>query len=133
MCHEDGARSSPQGGGKLAYDGRSRSSGTRSRADRSRRRRSQAIETTVGASLQLALPPVINQFYNLTMTRSSSQGVADCYRMFKDPFVPQELSTKSKGRLRVFDTWRLSIAVDDVIMSESKPAILPGRSGSGCP
>jgi DNA-directed RNA polymerase subunit beta' len=85
------------------------------------------IETTVGRAIfNLALPPVIGKFYNMTMDRKQLRKVvADCYRLFKDPFETARIVNDIKKVGFEYSTrGGMSIAVDDVVMSETKAGIL---------
>ncbi len=87
----------------------------------------QKIETTVGRALfNLALPPSIGKFYNATMGRKQLRGVvADCYRLFKDPQETALVVNQIKKVGFEFSTrGGMSIAVDDVVMSETKDELL---------
>src|SRR4051794_29594411 len=85
------------------------------------------LETTVGRVIfNMALPPEINKFYNDTMGRKALRVVvADCYRLFSDPFETARIVNEIKKVGFTYSTrGGMSIAVDDVVMSETKPAIL---------
>ncbi|MBA3416638.1 MAG: DNA-directed RNA polymerase subunit beta', partial [Chloroflexia bacterium] len=85
------------------------------------------IDTTVGRVLfNLALPAVLNTFYNDTMGRKQLRVVvADCYRMFKDPFETARVVNDIKKVGFEFSTrGGMSIAVDDVVMSSTKGDLL---------
>ena len=67
------------------------------------------IETTVGRAIfNLALPAEIGKYYNQTMDRKQLRKVvADCYRLFSDPFeTAQDRQRDQEGRLRVLDPRR---------------------------
>ncbi len=81
------------------------------------------IETTVGRAIfNLALPAEINKYYNDTMGRRQLRGVvADCYRLFKDPFETARVVNDIKKVGFIYSTrGGMSIAVDDVVLSASK-------------
>jgi DNA-directed RNA polymerase subunit beta' len=85
------------------------------------------IETTVGRALfNYALPTSIGKYYNATMGRKELRRVvADCYRLFKDPQETARVVNDIKKVGFEFSTrGGMSIAVDDVVMSETKPALL---------
>jgi len=85
------------------------------------------LETTVGRAIfNLALPTTIGKFYNLTMDRKQLRKVvADCYRLFKDPFDTAHVVNEIKKVGFEYSTrGGMSIAVSDVLTSETKPAIL---------
>jgi DNA-directed RNA polymerase subunit beta' len=85
------------------------------------------IETTVGRVIfNLALPPQIGKYYNETMDRKQLRKVvADCYRLFQDPFDTAHVVNEIKKVGFEFSTrGGMSIAVDDVVMSETKAEIL---------
>ena len=85
------------------------------------------IETTVGRALfNLVLPASIGKFYNDTMGRKALRGVvADCYRLFKDPNDTAKVVNDIKNVGFEFSTrGGMSIAVDDVVMSETKGEML---------
>jgi DNA-directed RNA polymerase subunit beta' len=85
------------------------------------------IETTIGRVIfNLALPAEIGKYYNLTMDRKQLRKVvADCYRLFKDPFVTARIVNEIKKVGFEFSTrGGMSIAVDDVVMSETKSEIV---------
>ncbi len=85
------------------------------------------IETTVGRALfNLALPAEIGNFYNATMGRKELRRVvADCYRLFKDPQETARVVNEIKKVGFEFSTrGGMSIAVDDVVMSETKSELL---------
>ncbi|MEA2532098.1 MAG: DNA-directed polymerase subunit beta, partial [Thermomicrobiales bacterium] len=81
------------------------------------------IETTVGRALfNHALPPTLGKFYNATMDRKQLRKVvADCYRVFKDPYETAKVVNDIKKVGFQYSTrGGMSIAVSDVIMSETK-------------
>jgi DNA-directed RNA polymerase subunit beta' len=85
------------------------------------------IPTTVGRALfNLALPPEMNAYYNDTMGRKQlRQVVADAYRLFPDPNDTARIVNEIKKVGFEFSTrGGMSIAVDDVVMSERKPELL---------
>nr|MBA3336580.1 DNA-directed RNA polymerase subunit beta' [Chloroflexia bacterium] len=85
------------------------------------------ILTTVGRAIfNLALPETINKYYNATMDRKELRRVvADCYRLFKDPNETARVVNEIKKVGFEYSTrGGMSIAVDDVVMSETKPAIV---------
>ena len=85
------------------------------------------IETTVGRVIfNLALPAEIGRYYNLTMDRKQLRKVvADCYRMFPDPFETARIVNEIKKVGFEYSTrGGMSIAVDDVVMSETKSEIV---------
>ncbi|MDQ3778957.1 MAG: DNA-directed RNA polymerase subunit beta' [Chloroflexota bacterium] len=87
----------------------------------------QRLKTTVGRVLfNLALPPNIGRFYNDTMGRKQLRGVvADCYRLYKDPDQTAKVVNDIKKVGFEFSTrGGMSIAVDDVVMSETKGKLL---------
>jgi DNA-directed RNA polymerase subunit beta' len=87
----------------------------------------QKIETTVGRAIfNLALPPSLGKFYNATMGRRQLRGVvADCYRLFKDPNETARVVNEIKKTGFEYSTrGGMSIAVADVVMSESKADLL---------
>jgi DNA-directed RNA polymerase subunit beta' len=87
----------------------------------------QRIETTVGRAIfNLALPAEIGKFYNQTMDRKQLRKVvADCYRLFGDPFETARIVNEIKKVGFEYSTrGGMSIAVADVEMSETKPAII---------
>src|SRR5215211_5039529 len=85
------------------------------------------IETTVGRVIfNLALPAELNKYYNDTMGRKQLRAVvADCYRLFKDPYETAKVVNDIKKVGFEFSTrGGMSIAVDDVVMSETKTELL---------
>jgi len=89
----------------------------------------QRIETTVGRAIfNLALPPTLGKYYNSTMNRKALRGVvADCYRLFEDPRDTAKVVNDIKKVGFEFSTrGGMSIAVDDVVMSETKDELLRG-------
>ncbi|MCC6792660.1 MAG: DNA-directed RNA polymerase subunit beta', partial [Thermomicrobiales bacterium] len=85
------------------------------------------LETTVGRVIfNLALPESLGKYYNDTMGRKQLRGVvADCYRHYKDPYETAKVVNDIKKVGFEFSTrGGMSIAVDDVVMSETKPALL---------
>jgi DNA-directed RNA polymerase subunit beta' len=85
------------------------------------------IETTVGrAMFNLALPKEIGRYYNATMGRKQlRQVVADAYRYFQDPDETARIVNEIKKVGFEFSTrGGMSIAVDDVVMSPEKDALL---------
>ncbi len=85
------------------------------------------IETTVGRAIfNLALPAELEIYYNDRMDRKQLRKVvADCYRIFNDPFRTAKIVNDIKRvGFRYSTRAGMSIAVDDVIMSETKPAIV---------
>ncbi|MCC6315265.1 MAG: DNA-directed RNA polymerase subunit beta' [Thermomicrobiales bacterium] len=90
------------------------------------------IETTVGRALfNLALPTSIGKYYNATMGRKQLRGVvADCYRLFEDPFETARVVNDIKKIGFEFSTrGGISIAVDDVVMSPTKTELLSEADG----
>ena len=90
---------------------------------------SRRIETTVGRAIfNLALPEAIGKYYNATMGRKELRGVvADCYRLFKDPTETARVVNEIKKVGFEYSTrGGMSIAVDDVVMSETKAEMLKG-------
>ncbi|CAA9572230.1 MAG: DNA-directed RNA polymerase beta' subunit [uncultured Thermomicrobiales bacterium] len=88
---------------------------------------SKRIDTTVGRALfNHALPAALNTYYNDTMGRKQLRMVvADCYRMFKDPFETARVVNDIKKVGFEFSTrGGMSIAVDDVVMSTTKGDLL---------
>ncbi len=87
----------------------------------------QKIETTVGRVIfNMALPPELGKFYNDTMGRKALRGVvADCYRLFKNAVKTAQVVNAIKRVGFEYSTkGGMSIAVADVVMSESKPGLL---------
>ncbi|MGH2535724.1 MAG: DNA-directed RNA polymerase subunit beta' [Thermomicrobiales bacterium] len=85
------------------------------------------IKTTVGRALfNLALPAELGTYYNETMDRKQLRRVvADCYRQFKDPLETARIVNDIKKIGFEFSTrGGMSIAVDDVVMSETKSELL---------
>ncbi|HYO30633.1 MAG TPA: DNA-directed RNA polymerase subunit beta', partial [Thermomicrobiales bacterium] len=85
------------------------------------------IDTPVGRALfNLALPSELNKYYNDTMGRKQLRMVvADCYRMFEDPFETARVVNDIKKVGFEFSTrGGMSIAVDDVVMSSTKGNLL---------
>ena len=85
------------------------------------------IKTTVGRALfNQVLPPALGKYYNTLMDRKALRKVvADCYRYFKDPYETAEVVNAIKRVGFEFSTkGGMSIAVDDVSMSDTKPAIV---------
>ncbi len=85
------------------------------------------IETTVGRAIfNLALPKEIGKFYNQTMGRKQlRQVVADAYRYFQDADETARIVNEIKKVGFEFSTrGGMSIAVDDVVMSEKKGSLL---------
>ncbi|MGI8475758.1 MAG: DNA-directed RNA polymerase subunit beta', partial [Thermomicrobiales bacterium] len=85
------------------------------------------IETTVGrVLLNLALPATIGTFYNDTMGRKQLRRVvADCYRLYKDPYETAKVVNDIKKTGFTYSTrGGMSIAVSDVVTSETKPELL---------
>ena len=135
-CREDGARSSPRWkkssspttAGVVDLQARIMVRTDRDGGEIKR------IETTVGRAIfNLALPPTIGKYYNETMGRKQLRKVvADCYRYFKDPYDTARIVNEIKKVGFEFSTrGGMSIAVDDVVMSEQKAGLLGegGRSG----
>ena len=93
---------------------------------------SQRIETTIGRIIfNLALPAELKRYYNETMDRKQLRKVvADCYRFFKDAYQTAHIVNEIKKVGFEYSTrGGLSIAVDDVLMSETKPALLAAAEG----
>ena len=85
------------------------------------------IETTVGRAIfNLALPPELGKYYNDTMGRKQLRGVvADCYRYYTDPYDTAKVVNDIKKVGFEFSTrGGMSIALVDVVMSETKPGLL---------
>jgi DNA-directed RNA polymerase subunit beta' len=85
------------------------------------------IDTTVGRIIfNLVLPPALGRFYNDTMDRKHLRRVvADCYRYFKDPYETARVVNAIKRIGFEFSTrGGMSIAVSDVVMSETKPELV---------
>jgi DNA-directed RNA polymerase subunit beta' len=85
------------------------------------------LETTVGRAIfNLALPNEIGKYYNQTMGRKQlRQVVADAYRLFQDPNETAAIVNEIKKIGFEFSTrGGMSIAVDDVVMSERKDELL---------
>jgi len=85
------------------------------------------IETTVGRALfNQALPTELGKFYDATMDRKQLRKVvADCYRVFKDPYATAKVVNDIKQIGFTFSTrGGMSIAVSDVVMSETKPGLV---------
>jgi DNA-directed RNA polymerase subunit beta' len=88
--------------------------------------RSGSTRPSAGRSSTLALPAELNKYYNDTMGRKQLRMVvADCYRMFKDPFETARVVNDIKKVGFEFSTrGGMSIAVDDVVMSSTKGDLL---------
>lgn len=87
----------------------------------------QRIPTTVGRAIfNLALPAEIGKYYNRTMGRKQlRQVVADAYRYFQDPDETARIVNEIKKVGFEFSTrGGMSIAVDDVVMSDDKAEML---------
>jgi DNA-directed RNA polymerase subunit beta' len=85
------------------------------------------IPTTVGRAIfNLAIPSDIGKYYNQTMGRKQlRQVVADAYRYFQDPDETARIVNEIKKVGFEFSTrGGLSIAVDDVVMSDQKEPLL---------
>src|SRR5215217_7486478 len=85
------------------------------------------IETTVGRAIfNLALPSEIGKYYNQTMGRKQlRQVVADAYRYFQDANETARIVNEIKKVGFEFSTrGGMSIAVDDVVMSNQKEGLL---------
>ncbi len=85
------------------------------------------IDTTVGRALfNLALPASLGKYYNETMGRKALRGVvADCYRLFEDPYdTARVVNDIKKVGFEYSTRGGMSIAVSDVIMSETKDGLL---------
>ncbi|MBA2597412.1 MAG: DNA-directed RNA polymerase subunit beta' [Chloroflexia bacterium] len=85
------------------------------------------IETTAGRAIfNLALPKEIGKYYNQTMGRKQlRQVVADAYRYFQDADETARIVNEIKKIGFEFSTrGGLSIAVDDVVMSDQKAPLL---------
>ena len=85
------------------------------------------IETTVGRAIfNLALPSEIGKYYNQTMGRKQlRQVVADAYRYFQDANETARIVNEIKKVGFEFSTrGGMSIAVDDVVMSDQKEGLL---------
>ena len=85
------------------------------------------IETTVGRAIfNLALPADMQRFYNVTLNRSQLRKVVDdCYRHFNDPVRTARVVNEIKRvGFRYSTRGGMSIAVDDVIMSDKKTEII---------
>ena len=88
---------------------------------------SKRIETTVGRAIfNLALPAELQKYYNATMGRKQlRQVVADAYRLFQDPNETARIVNEIKKVGFEFSTrGGMSIAVDDVVMSDKKDELL---------
>lgn len=87
----------------------------------------KTIETTVGRALfNNILPSSLGKYYNETMGRKQLRRVvADCFRTYTDPFETAKIvnDIKTLG-FRMSTKGGLSIALDDVTMSETKTAIV---------
>ena len=89
--------------------------------------RPRLVETTVGRVIfNQALPTELRRFYNGRMGRRVLRDVvADCYRQFRDPFRTAEIVNDIKQvGLRFSTIGGMSIAVDDVVTSETKAELL---------
>ncbi len=85
------------------------------------------IDTTVGRAIfNLVLPPTLGKYYNFVMDRKQLRKVvADCFRHFSDPYETAEVVNAIKRVGFEFSTkGGMSIAVEDVILSETKPELL---------
>ena len=85
------------------------------------------IETTVGRVLfNLALPETMGKFYNTTMDKKQLRKVvADCYRLFTDPYDTARVVNEIKKTGFEFSTkGGMSVAVVDVVTSDTKPELL---------
>ena len=85
------------------------------------------IPTTVGRAIfNLTVPKEIGKYYNATMGRKQLRGVvADAYRYFQDADRTAHLVNEIKKVGFEFSTrGGMSIAVDDVVMSEKKDELL---------
>jgi DNA-directed RNA polymerase subunit beta' len=85
------------------------------------------IPTTVGRAIfNQALPAEIGKYYNRTMGRKQlRQVVADAYRYFQDPYETARIVNEIKKVGFEFSTrGGMSIAVDDVVMSDKKDELL---------
>jgi DNA-directed RNA polymerase subunit beta' len=85
------------------------------------------IETTAGRAIfNLALPAEMQRFYNVTLNRGQLRKVVDdCYRHFNDPVATARVVNEIKRvGFRYSTRGGMSIAVDDVIMSDKKDEII---------
>jgi DNA-directed RNA polymerase subunit beta' len=85
------------------------------------------IETTVGRAIfNLALPPTMGKYYNMTMDKKQLRKVvADCYRLFANPYDTAKVVNEIKKTGFDFSTkGGMSVAVVDVTMSETKADLL---------
>jgi DNA-directed RNA polymerase subunit beta' len=85
------------------------------------------IDTTVGRAIfNLALPHDIGKFYNQTLGRKQlRQVVADAYRLYQDPDETARIVNEIKKVGFTYSTrGGMSIAVDDVVMSDKKDGLL---------
>ncbi|MEZ4500151.1 MAG: DNA-directed RNA polymerase subunit beta' [Thermomicrobiales bacterium] len=85
------------------------------------------IETTVGRAIfNLVLPPQLGKYYNHVMDRKQIRRVvADCYRYYNDPYQTADIVNAIKRVGFEFSTrGGMSIAVDDVVLSDTKAALL---------
>ncbi len=85
------------------------------------------IPTTVGRAIfNLTVPKEIGKYYNATMGRKQLRGVvADAYRYFQDADRTAQLVNEIKKVGFEFSTrGGMSIAVDDVVMSDKKDELL---------
>ncbi|MFT4037766.1 MAG: DNA-directed RNA polymerase subunit beta' [Thermomicrobiales bacterium] len=85
------------------------------------------IETTVGRAIfNLALPAEVGKYYNATMGRKALRGVvADAYRYFQDADRTAQIVNDIKKVGFTYSTrGGMSIAVDDVVMSDKKDELL---------
>ncbi len=85
------------------------------------------IETTVGRALfNNVLPASLGHYYNETLGKKGLRKVvADCFRAYSDPFETAKVvnDIKTLG-FRMSTKGGLSIALSDVTMTETKPAIV---------
>ncbi|MGE3797726.1 MAG: DNA-directed RNA polymerase subunit beta', partial [Thermomicrobiales bacterium] len=87
----------------------------------------KVIDTTVGRAIfNQVLPPALNKYYNQVMDRKQIRKVvADCYRHDNDPYKTADIVNAIKRIGFEFSTkGGMSIAVDDVVMSDSKAELV---------
>jgi len=85
------------------------------------------IPTTVGRAIfNQILPPILNKYYNVTLTKKALQNVvSDCYRAYSDPADTAVVVNNIKKLGFQFSTkGGLSIALADVTLSKKKGEVI---------
>ena len=85
------------------------------------------VETTVGRALfNNVLPATLGKYYNETLGKKGLRKVvADCFRTYSDPFETARIVNEIKNLgFKMSTKGGISIALSDVTMTETKPAIV---------